>query len=206
VNEPYPPLSETLARIDHLCRSLHKSRDDVLDVTRLSSLTGLTETDVQTLLAGGTIDNVEPEVMVRERVRFLFERYSHGDLGEIPKIAQAINQTTTWTKKLVAGQAKPNIFVGAALCRHYGVDSDFLTDLPDDALKRELKKVLFDLEVEADPGKTLADLGVHHISRRSPLGNPDLQALAKMVANIITNDLKAVTERLDRLELSEGDQ
>lgn len=206
VNEPYPPLAQTLARIDELCRLLRKSREDELDAKRLSLATGLTRTDVELLLAGGSVGPVEPEPMVRERVRFLFEHYSRGDLNQVPTLATVIQQTPTWTKKLVLGQAKPNIFVGAALCKHYDVDSDFLTDFPDDALKRELKKILFDLELEADPSKTLAELGVRHVSRRTPFGDPDFNALAKMVADIVKDELRPVTDRLERLELPEGDR
>ncbi|MGQ4464660.1 hypothetical protein ACN6LC_003766 [Streptomyces violaceoruber] len=206
MNEPYPPLAETLARIDELCRVLRKSREDVLDVARLSRLTGLTGTVVELLLAGGSAGPVEPEAMVRERVRFLFEHYSRGDLNQVPTLATVIQQTPTWTKKLVLGQAKPNIFVGAALCKHYGVDSNFLTDSPDDALKRELKQILFDLELEADPSKTLAELGVVHVSRRAPMGDPDYTALAKMVADIVKDELRPVTHRLDRLELPEDER
>ncbi|RPE39024.1 hypothetical protein EDD90_1978 [Streptomyces sp. Ag109_O5-1] len=206
MNEPYPPLSETLARVDELCRLLRASRDNVLDVTRLSRATGLTGGVVELLLAGGSVDPVDPETMVRERVRFLFEHYDRGDLNQVPALAAAIKQTPTWTKKLVLGQAKPNIFVGAALCKHYGIDSEFLTDFPEDALNRELRKILFDLELKADPGKTLADLGVAHVSRRNPFGDPDLTALARMVAEIVKEELRPVTHRLDRLELPESDR
>ncbi|MFJ3365791.1 hypothetical protein [Streptomyces anthocyanicus] len=206
MNEPYSPLAETLVRVDELCRALRKSRKDVLDVRSLSRATGLTETVVELLLAGGSAGTVEPEAMVRERVRFLFENYSRGDLNQVPVLATVIQQTPTWTKKLVLGQAKPNIFVGAALCKHYGVDSDFLTDFPEDALQRELKKILFDLELEADPSKTLAELGVVHVSRRAAHGDPDYTALAKMVADIVQAELRPVTHRLDRLELPEDDR
>ncbi|MGW4951564.1 hypothetical protein [Streptomyces parvulus] len=206
MTEPYPPIAETLDRVDELCRALGKSRKDVLHARRLSRATGLPETVVDLLLAGGSAGPVEPELMVRERVRFLFDHYSRGDLNQVPVLADVIQQTPTWTKKLVLGQAKPNIFVGAALCKYYEVDGSFLTDFPDDALKRELKKILFDLELEADPTKTLAELGVVHVSRRAPFGDPDYTALARMVADIVKDELRPVTNRLDRLELPEDER
>ncbi|MFF8932360.1 hypothetical protein ACF1AO_34415 [Streptomyces longwoodensis] len=205
MSEPSPSLSETLARIDGLCRTLRRSRAEVLNAVDLSRRTGLTPTVVELLLVGGSVDTPEEEAMVRDRVVFLFETRSGGDLNKVSAIARQIGATPTWTKKLVLGQAKPSLIAGAKLCRYYGVDSDFLTDSPEDALKRELRKTLFDLEVEADPGKALQEMGVSHVTRRSSLGDPNLAALARMVASIVKDELRPVKERMDRLESLEGD-
>jgi hypothetical protein len=209
VSEPYQPLSKNLARIEELCVLLGKRSKEVLDVQRLSHTSGVTTLDVQTLLAGNVPPEDDPDVMVRRRVRFLYEAYT-GDDGQprdIRDIATAIKQTTTWTKKLVHGEAKPNIHVGSALCKLYGVDNGFLTDSPAEALNRELRPILIDLEVEADPEQALKTLGVVHISGRNPsqLQHTELTALAKMVAQM-SNQLDGVKDRLERMGYTEEDR
>ncbi|MFF0698407.1 hypothetical protein ACFYU4_37955 [Streptomyces tendae] len=202
MSDPYPPLSETLARIRELSAASGKPVDDALSAARLSYVTGVTEQDVQTLLDGGTTPAVDPDVMVRDRVRFLYEtRADAGNPRDIRDLAAAIDQTTTWTKKLVAGEAKPNILVGAALTKYYDVAGTFLTDSPADAVTRELQPILFDLQVATDPGKALKDLGVVHIAGRSPhLQEPaNLTELAKMVASI-ASDLNQVNTQLQRMQ------
>ena len=106
MNEPYPPLAETLARVEELCRVLRKSREDVLDVMRLSPCN---RTDRNRSLSscsstGSRSRPVKPEAMVRERVRFLFEQYSRGDLNQVPILAAAIQQTPTWTRSWFSGK------------------------------------------------------------------------------------------------------
>ncbi|MCG8971855.1 hypothetical protein [Streptomyces sp. CL12-4] len=197
-------MSETLSRIRELAAECGKPLGEVLNVARLSYVTGVSELDVQTLLDGGTVPEPEPEPMVRERVRFLYEHHKTeaGERRDQADIAAAIAQTTTWTKRLVEGLAKPNILVGAKLTQFYGVAPTFLTDSPADAVNRELQQVLFDLQVEADPSKALADLGVRHISGRSPqMNEPSLAELAKMVANI-ASDL----DELKRMQNPEGER
>lgn len=205
VNDPYPPLTETLSRIRHLCRSLGRQMDAVLDVAHLSTATGLTEDEVRTLLDGGELPAEDPETMVRQRVRFLYERHT-GDDGQprdVRDIAAAIGQTPVWVRKLVAGEAKPNLVRGHALCRYYGVAASFLTDSPTDALNRELQPVLLDLEIEADPEQVLRELNVRSITGRSPMmGKPNLTDLARMVANI-AQELDLVKRRLPNPEENE---
>ncbi|MFJ6084493.1 hypothetical protein ACIQI8_24125 [Streptomyces sp. NPDC092369] len=66
-------------------------------------------------------------------------------------------------------------------------------------LNRELRKILFDLEVEADPAKALRAMGVVHMSGRSPLmKKPDLAALARMVAEL-PFDVDRVRRAVDHL-------
>ncbi|MFE1206362.1 hypothetical protein ACFW5V_32265 [Streptomyces sp. NPDC058762] len=203
MSDPYPPLPETLARIRELSEACGKPIDEVLNAARLSHATGVAEPDVQTLLAGGATPDIDLDVMVRDRVRFLYETRTDGEGNsrDIRDIAAAIDQTTTWTKKLVTGDAKPNILVGAALTKYYDVASSFLTDPPADAVNRELQPILFDLQVSTDPGKALRDLGVVHIAGRSPqLHEPtNLTELAKMVASI-ASDLKEVNNQLERMQ------
>ncbi|MBB4902613.1 hypothetical protein [Streptomyces griseomycini] len=183
-----------------------KPLDEVLNTARLSQATGVTETDVRTLLDGGEPPTEDPDAMVRRRVRFLYETHT-GDDGQpkdVRDIAAAIGQTTVWVRRLVAGDAKPNLVVGHALCKYYGVAPGFLTDSPADALNRELQPVVFDLEVQADPEKTLADLGVRSISGRSPMmEKQNWVALAQMVASM-AEELRSVNTKLDRLQNSEG--
>ncbi|MFC9931862.1 hypothetical protein [Streptomyces sp. NPDC127190] len=201
MTEPQPTIEELLRSVEELCVVSGKSADDVLDVTALSLTTGLTEADVRTLLAGGAPAEVKADVMVRDRVRFLYERHTTADgtPQDIHDIAAAIDQTTTWTRKLVAGEAKPNIIVGAALCKAYGVPADFLTAQPADALRRELRRIVFDLKVETNPGQVLADLNVRSVNgRRSSYNKPELAQLAKLVASIVS-DLDTVRGELKRL-------
>lgn len=198
MNDPYPPLSETLNKIERLCRSLGRHLDEVLSVTRLSQGTGLTETNIRTLLNGGELPPEDPETMVRQRVRFLYEAYTgeDGQPKDVRDIAAAIGQTPVWVRKLVAGDAKPNLVVGHALCRYYRVAPSFLTDPPADALNRELQPVLLDLEIESDPAQALRDLNVRSISGRSPdMTKPNLVDLVRMVANI-AEELDVVKRRL----------
>ncbi|CAL9326772.1 hypothetical protein [Streptomyces sp. SudanB91_2054] len=203
MSDPYPPLPETLARIRELSEVCGKPVDETLDAARLSFLTGVTEQDVRTLLAGGTAPAADLDVMVRDRVRFLYETRTDGkgNPRDIRDIAAAIEQTTTWTKKLVSGDAKPNILVGAALTKYYDVASSFLTDPPADAVNRELQPTLFDLQVATDPSKALRDLGVVHIAGRSPhlQEAPNLTELARMVASI-ASDLNQVNTQLQRMQ------
>ncbi|WP_345670785.1 hypothetical protein [Streptomyces similanensis] len=164
----------------------------------LSRASGLPEEDVETLLAGGTPPDVEPDVRVRQRVRFLYESHvnSDGQPKEIRDLADVIGQTTTWTRKLVAGEAKPNLMVGHLLTKYYNVAPTYLADPPDEALNRELQRPLRDLEIEVDPSQALKNLGVVHVAGRSAdLTNPDLTALARMVASI-AEDLAEVKFRL----------
>ncbi|MFM9629762.1 MULTISPECIES: hypothetical protein [Streptomyces] len=208
MSAPYPALSATLDRIRELIAICNKSHDEVLNVRRLSHLAGLSKSDVEILLAGGVPPETDPDVMVRDRVRFLYETHigANGRRREIPSIAAGIGQTPTWTKKLVAGEAKPNILVGAQLADFYDVSPSFFTDLPAKALDRELQSILFDLEIEADPGRTLQELGVRHISGRSrSMNKGELAELAKMVANI-TDELTQVKNQMERLENPEGNR
>ncbi|MCD9875656.1 hypothetical protein [Streptomyces guryensis] len=202
VSEPYPPLAETVARIADLCRASGKSLDKELGVARLSRAAGVIESDVETLLAGGTPPEPDTDVMVRDRVRFLYRTHTNADgkPRDIHDIAAAIRQTTTWTRKLVSGEAKPNLVVGHALCKYYGVALGFLTDPPADALKRELQISRFNLEVEVDPEQALRELGVMHMTSRNPNGfeRSQLAAIAKMVTSI-TSDLDMVKLQLNRL-------
>ncbi|MFG3132910.1 hypothetical protein ACGFZU_35080 [Streptomyces tendae] len=199
MSDPESPLAQTLARIDELCTVTGKVRDELLNVESLARATGLSPTEVQLLLLGGTPPELDPDVRVRMRVRLLYERDDETS-REIRDIAAGIGQTTTWTKKLVEGDAKPNLVVGHRLAKYYGVAPTFLTDPPAEALNRELQPILVDLEIEADPGKTLADLGLRHIARRNPhMEQPNLVELAKMVAGIV-NDLNKVTTTLQQLQ------
>ena len=45
-----------------------------------------------------------------------------------------------------------------------------------------------------------------HVSRRAPFGDADYTALAKMVADIVKDELRPVTHRLDRLGVTEDGQ
>lgn len=188
-------------RIDELCAATGQSRDAVLSVERLSLLTGLSEGDVQTLLSGGTVPVPDMDAMVRQRVCFLHKKHTVGGTPrDIREIATAIGQTTTWTKKLVAGEAKPNIVVGAHLAKFYGVPPGFLTDLPLEALQRELARILVDLEAQANPSRALDALGVVHIAGRTqhPGKELNLVELARMVADI-SSELETVRTTLQRL-------
>ncbi|MGW6795664.1 hypothetical protein [Streptomyces chartreusis] len=199
-------LPETLARIEELMAQSGRPRDEVLNVRELSHATGLYESEVDLLLAGGHLDEEDQEVLVRQRVRFLYEQYKGPNHGprDVREIAAAIGQTPTWTKKLVEGTAKPSLVSGSRLTKYYEVAATFLTDTADEALNRELQSVLFSLEVEADPGKTLKEMGVLHLSSRSPaLGKQDLAALAKMVASIHVN-LDQIQRVLDQTTDPEG--
>ncbi|MFD5856139.1 hypothetical protein [Streptomyces chartreusis] len=202
-------LPETLARIEELIALSGRARDEVLNIRELSHATGLYESEVELLLAGGHLDELDEEdqeALVRQRVRFLYEQHRGPNDGprDVREIAAAIGQTPTWTKKLVEGTAKPSLVSGSRLTKYYEVAATFLTDSPDEALNRELRPVLFDLEVEADPGKTLKEMGVLHLSSRSPvLGKQDLAALAKMVASIHTN-LDQIQRVLDQTTDPEG--
>ncbi|MFF9192702.1 hypothetical protein [Streptomyces rochei] len=161
--------------------------------------------EVELLLLGGTPPKVDPDVRVRMRVRSLYERDGEAS-REIRDIAAAIDQTTTWTKKLVEGEAKPNLIVGHRLTNYYGVAATFLTDPPAEALSRELQPILIDLEIEADPGKTLAEMGLRHIAHRSPtMEQPDLVELAKMVRGI-AQDLDKVNTTLQKMQGSEEER
>ncbi|MFE6639508.1 hypothetical protein ACFVFT_38660 [Streptomyces tendae] len=199
MNDPYPPLPETLSRIKELCQASDRTPDDVLNVPALSRSTGLTEVEVRTLLDGEELSAPDPEDMVRQRVQFLWELNSteatHAQ--DLRELAAAINKTTVWARKIVAGEAKPNLVVGHALCKHYRVANSFLTDLPEDALTRELQPILLDLEIEADPEQVLRDLNVRSVSSRSAVaGQPDMADLARMVANI-AEELNVVKKRLE---------
>ncbi|MGW1363037.1 hypothetical protein ACWCQP_37215 [Streptomyces chartreusis] len=200
-------LPETLARIEELIPESGRPRHEVLNVRELSHATGLYESEVELLLAGGNLKEEEDqEALVRQRVRFLYEQHTGANNGprEITEIAAAIGATPTWTKKLTEGTAKPSLISGRRLTKYYEVAATFLTDTAEEALNRELQPVLFDLEVEADPGKTLKEMGVLHLSSRSPvLGKQDLAALAKMVASIST-DLDAVKRVLAEKTDPEG--
>ncbi|MFF8730129.1 hypothetical protein ACF073_27160 [Streptomyces sp. NPDC015171] len=204
MSQPHPTLGELLRTVEELCSDSGKNPDEVLDAAELSRATGVPETDVQTLLAGGTPADVKPDTMVRDRVRFLCNQHAaaDGSVKDINEIASAIEQTPTWTKKLVAGEAKPNIIVGAALCKLYGVSPNFLTDQPAEALRRELRRIAFDLKAEANPAQVLADLDVRHISGRSNYSKPELAQLARLVASIVT-DLDTVQSGLKRLGYEE---
>ncbi|MDI3102000.1 hypothetical protein QJ054_33740 [Streptomyces sp. AN-3] len=176
----------------------------MLDVTALSRATGLAEEEVRTLLDGGElpVPDEELEAMVRQRVQFLYETNTgaDGQPQDLRELAAELGQTTTWVKKLVAGEAKPNLVVGHALCRHYRVAASFLTDRPEEALNRELQPVLLDLEIEADPEQALRDLNVRSISGRSAMPEKlDMSDLARMVANI-AQDLDVVMKRLETPE------
>ncbi|MFJ4788597.1 hypothetical protein [Streptomyces sp. NPDC088794] len=190
MSEPNASLRETLARIDELIARSGRRRQEALNFRRLSLATGLNESEVELLLAGGTLEEEDSDDMVRQRVRFLYERHTGPDGGprDIRDIAAALAQTTTWTRKLAEGKAKPSLVTGSRLTKYYGVAPTFLTDAPDDALNRELQSVLFDLEVHVDPAKTLREMGVVHMSGRSPLmSKPDLESLARMVASLSTD-------------------
>jgi hypothetical protein len=184
-----------------LCARLGKSREEELDLPHLSYMTGLPEAEIRTLLSGDTLPDPDPDVMVRQRVRFLYEtrRGEKTEPQQIHEIAAAIKQTPVWVRKLVAGDSKPNIHVGADLARFYGVPSSFLTDPPAEALSRELQPLVLQLEIQADPGKKLADLGVRGITGRSAhlreKGN--LVELAQWVAEL-TAELGAATTELQR--------
>ncbi|MER7497105.1 hypothetical protein ABT033_31470 [Streptomyces pharetrae] len=201
MSDPQPPLTETVARIDELCAQLGKTREEVLNLPHLSYMTGLSESEIRTLLSGDSLPEPDPDAMVRQRVRFLYEtrRGDKTESQQIHEIAAAIKQTPVWVRKLVAGDSKPNIHVGADLARFYRVPSSFLTDPPADALSRELQPEVLRLEIEADPGKTLADLGVRGITGRSAhlseKGN--LVELAQWVVEL-TAELGAATTELQR--------
>ncbi|MEU2968985.1 hypothetical protein ABZ687_28910 [Streptomyces ardesiacus] len=202
MNDPYPPLPETLSRIKELCQASGRSTDDVLRVADLSRATGLVEADVRTLLSGGELTAPDPEDMVRQRVQFLWELNSteQTQAQDLRELAAAINKTTVWARKIVAGEAKPNLVVGHALCKYYRVANSFLTDLPEDALNRELQPVVLDLEIEVDPEQALRDLNVRSISSRSAVTEqPDMSELARMVANI-AEELDIVKKRLETPE------
>ncbi|MBV1940799.1 hypothetical protein KUF83_30150 [Streptomyces sp. BV286] len=209
MSEPNPSLPQTLHRIDELLRICGLDRAERLDIQRLSYDTGVPREDVTALLAGGQPHPTDADSLVRDRVRFLYEVHTNAD-GEpfdIRDIAAALGATTTWVKKLVAGQAKPSITAGADLARFYGVAPTFLTDSPAEAVNRELQSVVFDLEITADPEKKLKDLGVTHIAGRSITmwGQGELVEVAKMVADI-TNSLKVVNTKIARMESPEGDR
>ncbi|MCT9105246.1 hypothetical protein [Streptomyces mirabilis] len=198
-----------MARIKELCTRLGKPLENVLHVPRLARTTGLTTAEVQTLLSGNVPLEVDPDIIVRQRVRFLYEAHT-GDDGQprdIHEIAASIKQTPTWTKRLVQGEAKPNLVVGHALCKFYGVETSFLTDSSAEALSRELRNIRIDLEVEADPQQALRTLGVVHISARNTEQFKDMQlaSVAKMVAKI-TDDLDGVKDKLERMGYAEDDR
>ncbi|MDH6218024.1 hypothetical protein [Streptomyces pseudovenezuelae] len=187
MSEPNASLLKTVARIEELIAKSGRRLAEVLDTKRLALASGLTEPEVELLLAGGMPEEEDPDDMVRNRVRFLYESHTgpNGGPRDIRDIAAAIDQTTVWTRKLADGKAKPSLWTGSQLTKYYKVAATFLTDAPADALNRELQRNLFDLEVEADPAKALRDMGVVHMSGRSPLmTKPDLAALARMVAEL----------------------
>ena len=205
MNEPYSSLSETLARIDELCAACGISPADELNVQDLVYNTGISAEDVQALLAGREVNDQGADARVRSRVTFLYE--TRMDLDNLPadisKIAAAIEATPVWTKRLVSGEAKPSIVTGHSLAKFYGVPAGFLTDSPADALTRELQSVVFDLEVRAEPEKKLKDLGVRHITGRSPGWSKDqLVEVAKMVQGIAL-DLQRVGNIVARMEEQE---
>ncbi|GAA3076911.1 hypothetical protein [Streptomyces glomeratus] len=205
MREPYPPLHRTLARIEELRESCGLGRDEVFDTARLSYQTGVSEDGVRTLLDGQELNDQGAEARVRHRVTFLYEsrRNGQGTSFDIREIAAAIGATTTWTRKLVTGEAKPSIVAGHDLAKFYGVSTGFLTDSPADALNRELQSVLFDLEVRADPEKRLKDLGVAHIAgRTSEWSRDQLVEVTRMVASI-AKDLQRVANTVARMEQEE---
>ncbi|MFI6565983.1 hypothetical protein [Streptomyces sp. NPDC050534] len=209
MSEPRQPLLNALARIGELCVVLGKSREDVLDVPRLARAAGVTAREVETLFDGEIPPDEDPDRLVRRRVRLLYEAHpgGNGKPRDIREIAAAINSTTTWAKKLVHGQASPNIHVGSALCKFYEVDKGFLTDSPAEALLRELRHILFDLEVEADPEQALRNLGVVHISGRNPnqFRYEELTALTRMVAEVAST-LDGVKDKLARMGYAEDER
>ncbi|MFI5990323.1 hypothetical protein ACIBAC_00515 [Streptomyces sp. NPDC051362] len=186
MSDPIPPLRQTLARIADLRVACGRDPDTCPDVAQLSYDTGVSEEDVRILLEDGEPVPVDPDTRVRDRVRFLYEtRTEAGEPHDIHTLAAAIEATPTWTRKLVAGDAKPSIVAGHQLARHYGVAATFLTDSPVDAVNRELQAVVFDLEVEADPERKLKDLGVAHIAGRTAgWDRAGLAEVVKMVADI----------------------
>ncbi|MFJ5534697.1 hypothetical protein [Streptomyces sp. NPDC093261] len=205
MSEPYSPLHRTLARIEELRELCDLDRDDVLDMARLSYQTGIPEDGVRALLAGEELSDQDAEARVRHRVTFLYEsrKSRQGASFDIREIAAGIGATTAWTRKLVAGEAKPSIVTGHDLAKFYGVPAGFLTDSPADALNRELQQVLFDLEIRADPEKKLKDLGVAHIAgRTSEWSRDQLVEVTKMVASI-AKDLQRVASTVARMEQEE---
>ncbi|WP_284117642.1 hypothetical protein [Streptomyces fragilis] len=180
--------------------------DTETHIPGLVTNTGVSEPDVRALLNGEHVPLDDPDDRVRRRVCHLYESRTDldGRPADIRDIAAALNATPTWTKKIVAGQANPSLTAGHVLCQYYGVPSDFLTATPADALNRELGKIVFDLEVKADPERILAALGVRHVAGRGPnWGGDHLGAVAHMVAGI-RESLATVEEPLARLEGGEG--
>ncbi|WP_448320935.1 hypothetical protein [Streptomyces sp. CO7] len=164
--------------------------------------TGVPEPHLRALLEGHTLPPDDPDDRVRRRVRYLYESRPDGTdkAADVRKLAAALHSTTTWVKRILAGDAKPSLTAGHDLCRYYDVPSDYLTAAPDEAVHRELQRLVFELEVKVNPNKTLADLGVRHVAGRGGNWDSDaIVAVAAMVADI-RNSLGAVEGALARLE------
>ncbi|WP_329008188.1 hypothetical protein [Streptomyces sp. NBC_01601] len=154
------PLAESLARLDALISKHGLDRDELLDPDDLAQRTALPAETVRSLLVGGRPPDETVNDRVRSRVRTLAAARLASTKRRMADLAAELHDelgvSEMWARSVCDGKKVPNIELLHALVRFFGVEGEAFFTLPaDDALSRELQKVLG--EIENDPVVALMD-------------------------------------------------
>lgn len=148
--DPYDRLHALLERLDKVLEGRGETREDVLDIERLSAATGLTKRDVGSLLRGRRPRPRDPEEYVPQRVVRLRERHEAACGKTLARMVDDLTaggrMKEAWARLLLQGQRMPSVPHLTVLADHFGVEVVYFTDPGPVALARELRPIVEGLE------------------------------------------------------------
>ncbi len=148
MSDAHAALAESLTAIHTLADEAGLSRDEVLDVPRLSYETGIPRHTVVALLEGRRVEELELGERVSQRFTFLREtrlRPSDGKAYSLRDLGTAIGASHQGLVPLANGTGKPGLRHAFSIEKFFGVPTGFLTAEAAPALERALQTVLLEL-------------------------------------------------------------
>ncbi|MFF1282874.1 helix-turn-helix transcriptional regulator [Streptomyces sp. NPDC058299] len=177
-DDAYARLAGTLERIQRASGRAELS--EVLDSADLSYETGIPESVVLTLLAGGRAEDISVAERVRQRLDFLRETRRRADgkryaLEEIAAAAGVTRQTMSeWRKKGI-----PSLESADRLRRFFSLPPGFFFADEPEALDEALQQRLQELESRSDPFAELRTPEILRLAARGLLSPTGVRAMAQ---------------------------
>ncbi|MFF7977288.1 helix-turn-helix transcriptional regulator [Streptomyces sp. NPDC007905] len=185
--DAYARLAGTLERIQHA--SGRSELVNVLNTKDLSFETGIPESVVRTLLAGGRAQEISVAERVRQRLDFLRETRRRDDgkrytLEEIAAAAGVTRQTMSeWHRK-----GMPSLESADRLRRFFSLPPGFFFADEPEALNEALQQRLQELESRSDPLAQLRTPEILRLAARGLLSPTGVQAMAQWAEAVTRPD------------------
>lgn len=192
----FPPLPDTLDRLDRLLAETSASRDEELRIDDLAFRTALPEATVRTLLNRETVpeDTVEERVCARiAAIGAAYITVTGKRAADVRReVAVAMGRSTEWARQLLAGQSVPNLSNFVALRSYFDeglrldLDAEFFTAPAEEALSRALQPIVQRLGGHDPLEAALAEMKVRSIDHRAKdMSSRQREALAEFIRAVV---------------------